>query len=315
MAVMLVAAPPRFAADAPPDKPPPESSGPASPAPASPDAATPAPASPAPEGAAPAPPPTAPAEPGRKLAGRIRGTVMDALKQPQPGLLVTLSSHVEPDMLRVTGTNEKGQYLFQELPPGVYDLQVLSEEFQDAGKASIEVRPPFQNIVDVALRARPSSAASQDGPASAGGAAAGEETKELPPVTVRGRFIDQDRRPLVEVSVVLSSLQGKGIYQAFSGDEGRFEVPGVPPGRYRVIVRSPGHVPLDLRSVEILGRTGLTVSLMLVDYPLNFKAGQDSTPIEEPREAPPPSAAVPPAPDGGGPAAAPDDPPAAAPGG
>ena len=302
---MLLAASPRFAADPPADKPPPESSGPASPAPASPDAASPAPASPG-----------VPAEPGRKLAGRIRGTVMDALKQPQPGLLVTLSSHAEPDLLRVTGTNEKGQYLFQELPPGVYDLQVLSEEFQDAGKASIEVRPPFQNIVDVRLLARPSSAASQDGSASAGGAADGEEAKDLPPVTVRGRFIDQDRRPLVEVSVVLSSLRGKGIFQAFSGDEGRFEVPGVPPGRYRVIVRSPGHVPLDLRSVEILGRTGLTVSLMLVDYPLNFKAGQDaSTPIEAPREAPPPSAAVPPAPDGGAPAAAPDDPPAAAPGG
>ncbi|HZM69977.1 MAG TPA: carboxypeptidase-like regulatory domain-containing protein, partial [Candidatus Cryosericum sp.] len=244
------------------------------------------------------------------------GTVTDALKKALPGLLVTLSSRAEPDVLRVTGTNEKGQYLFPELPPGLYDLKVQADGFLDTGKESIEIRPPFQNIVDVQLKPRdkggPTTAGTGPtagaGPTSGGGAApggavpqgtvpAGESGSEVAPapapVTVRGRFVDQDRRPLYEVSVVLSALQGKAIYQAFSGDDGVFEIPGVVPGRYHVIVRSPGHVPLDLRSVEVLGKNGISVSLMLVDYPLNFKASQQSlTPVEAPRPAPGPPEAV-----------------------
>lgn len=265
---------------------------------------------------------TPPAEAGRKRAGRIRGTVTDALKKALPGLLVTLSSHSEPDVLRVTGTNEKGQYLFPELPPGLYDLKVQADGFLDTGKESIEIRPPFQNIVDVQLTprgkggpvavgagpapgvgatagARPAAGggAAPGGAASQGSAPAGEpgsETTAPPvPVTVRGRFVDQDRLPLYEVSVVLSALQGKAIYQAFSGDDGIFEIPGVVPGRYHVVVRSPGHVPLDLHSVEVLGKNGISVSLMLVDYPLNFKASQQPlTPVEVPRPASGPSQSV-----------------------
>lgn len=226
----------------------------------------------------------------------------DPAKRALPGLLVTLSGRSEPDILRVTGTNEKGQYLFQELPPGVYDLKVQAAGFQDAGKERIEIRPPFQNIVDVRLQ----PCGQDPPPAPAGGGAVApdwsapaEDAPAPPLVTVRGRFVDQDKRPLVEVSVVLASLQGNGIHQAFSGDEGTFEIPGIVPGRYRVNVRSPGHVPLDLRSVEILGRNGLSVSLMLVDYPLNFKAGQEARmPLEEPRPAP-----APPLTDGNDPAA------------
>ena len=324
---------PAVLADAPADPAPSAVEGPApSPPPEAPAAGTPpagaakaqaeAPQAEAPQAGAP------PAEPGRKRAGRIRGTVTDALKKALPGLLVTLSSRAEPDVLRVTGTNEKGQYLFPELPPGLYDLKVQADGFLDAGKESIEIRPPFQNIVDVQLKpldkggpatpgARPTAGAGPTGGAapaagagstSGGGAAsgaavpqgagqAGESGGEVapapPPVTVRGRFVDQDRRPLYEVSVVLSALQGKAIYQAFSGDDGVFEIPGVVPGRYHVIVRSPGHVPLDLRSVEVLGKNGISVSLMLVDYPLNFKASQQSlTPVEAPRPAPGPPEAV-----------------------
>jgi hypothetical protein len=236
-----------------------------------------------------------------------------------PGLLVTLSSRAEPDVLRVTGTNEKGQYLFPELPPGLYDLKVQADGFLDAGKESIEIRPPFQNIVDVQLTPRGkggpgpagagpapgAGAASGAGPKGGGGAApgggvpqgavpagesGGDGSAAPAPVTVRGRFVDQERRPLYEVSVVLSALQGKAIHQAFSGDDGIFEIPGVVPGRYHVVVRSPGHVPLDLHSIEVLGKLGISVSLMLVDYPLNFKASQQPlTPVEEPRPATGPS--------------------------
>ena len=236
----------------------------------------------------------------RKVAGRVRGMVSDMAKKPLAGLLVTLSSRSEPGILRVTGTNEKGLYVFQELPPGSYDLKVQAPGYVDAGKEAVEIKPPFQNVLDVMLqrRAEGSTPAAGSNAASPGpGTAPGDAA---PPVTVRGRFVTQEKRPLAEVSVLFSAHEGRRIYQAFSSSDGAFEVTGIIPGLYRVIVRSPGHVPLDLKSVEILKDNGLSVSLMLVDYPLNFKAGKEpEMPPEAPRAATPPALPEPvePAPD------------------
>lgn len=263
-----------------------------------------APAGTAAAGAAPAAAP----EP-RKIAGRIRGIVTDQAKRPLVGLLVALSSPAEPGVLRVTGTNDKGQYLFQELPPGVYDLRVQAYGYDDSWKERVEVKPPFQNIVDLLLKPETAPDAASSGASAAGGAAgaagnagaaaaggagsagaAPVSTESAPPVTVRGRLVDQDRKPLVEVSIIFSALDTERLYQAFSTTGGSFEVPGILPGRYRVIVRSPGHVPLDLRSVEILKDNGLSVSLMLVDYPLNFRPGPESmVPPEKPKALPSPA--------------------------
>src|SRR6185295_6836225 len=101
-------------------------------------------------------------------------------------------------------------------------------------------------------------------------------------VSVRGTFLDAQKRPIPEVSVMLLSLQGKKSLQAFSGEDGTFLIPEVIPGRYRVLVASPGYVPLDLKSVAVLPLAGLNLGLSLVDYPLNFKSKpEDRLPQEE----------------------------------
>src|SRR5882672_7016181 len=96
---------------------------------------------------APAAPQAPTTQPERKLAGRIRGTILDLLKKPVAGLLVQCASKDEKGVLRVTGTDEKGQYLFQDLPPGMYELEVGAGADREIHKGKIEVRPPFQNIV------------------------------------------------------------------------------------------------------------------------------------------------------------------------
>lgn len=243
----------------------------------------------------------APAEKkGREVLGTIKGTVFGAGRKPQPGLIVQLSTRDQGGLLRVTGTNEKGEYAFQDLPPGFYDIQVEGGAAGLQRKSRIEVRPPFRNIVDFEILQGDRTGL---GPAGAGGLPPGLKSgpgsppvpADAPPgggearpmVAVRGRFLDQQKRPIPEVSVTLVSLEGSATYQAFSGDDGDFSIPSVPAGRYRVLVASPGHVPLDLKAVEVSARVGLNLSLSLVDHPLNFKGREANPPREEPHALPP----------------------------
>ena len=87
---------------------------------------------------------------------------------------------------------------------------------------------------------------------------------------------------------MLLPLAGKEAFQAFSGIDGTFSLPAIPPGRYRVLVSSPGYVSIDLKAVDVSPASGLSLSLSLVDYPLNFKGqAEDRPPPEAPLPVPP----------------------------
>jgi len=236
----------------------------------------------------------------REVVGTILGRVYDTKNKPVVGWMVELSSKGQEAMLRVTGTNEKGEYVFKDLPAGVYDIEVGAGTEGSKKKGKIEVRPPFRNIVDfqigadgdkgaagtnpleVALKKRVPGGA--PGAAATSGAPAGETPGTVP---VRGLFLDSEKRPIAEVQVTFAALEGRGIYQASSGDDGVFTIPAVLPGSYRVQVTSPGYVALELKSVEVSPGSGLNLSLSLVDYPLNFKGRPEAqAPREEPLPVP-----------------------------
>jgi hypothetical protein len=250
------------------------------------------------EAAAPPAPPAPPADQagpvlGRQRAGKISGTVTDATRRVLSGLLVKLESRVDPGMLRVTCTDLKGQYHFKDLPPGIYDVRVEAEGFGPGSKEKIDVRPPFQNIVDVALvRAAAGSPAATapgvSGPAPAASADKGVEVGSATngaPVVVRGRFVNPGGQPELEVSVLLVRAEGGRLYQTFSADDGTFVITDVVPGPYRVLVRSAGHVTIDLKAVDVRPVDGLKLSLALVDFPLNTRP-RGSRPQEMPRPLP-----------------------------
>jgi hypothetical protein len=245
-------------------------------------------------------PPAQAQKKGREVLGTIKGTIFGAGRKPRVGLLVQLYSRVQEGLLRVTGTDEKGEYAFQDLPPGFYDIEVDGGPGGVQKKSRIEVRPPFRNIVDFEI---PPGDRTGAGPAGAGdlprGLKRGPGTQPSVPdglvpdgggarpmAAVRGRFLDQQKRPIPEVSVTFVALEGDATFQAFSGDDGGFSIPAVPAGRYRVLVASPGHVSLDLKAVEVSAGDGLNLSLSLVDHPLNFKGRDASPPREEPRPLP-----------------------------
>jgi hypothetical protein len=206
--------------------------------------------------------------------------------------MVQLSSDDESGVLRVTGTDQDGRYVFMDLPAGVYGIVVGADGYARAGKTGIEVRPPFQNLVGFTLKPQKKHAAVDDRTHGAGlfsgsrptatGAAPGLPAEvgggaplpvAEPPVTlpVRGRFVDRERRGIPEVSVTFIETDGKRTYQVFSGADGSFTLEALPVGLYRVLISSPGHVSLDLPSVEVEPPGGLNLSLSLVDYTLSAR--------------------------------------------
>jgi hypothetical protein len=224
--------------------------------------------------------------------GRILGTVTDTAHKPVTGAQVRLTSHVEAGLLRITSTDERGQYHFKDLPPGTYEVLIEAEGAPPILKKDVDVKAPFQNIVDVTVGGQPAANKLPIPPAVA--AAPADATAAAPaPVTVRGKLSDAAKQPVVDVSVLLVAPDGARLYQASSNDEGAFTIEGVIPGPYRAIIRSPGHVPVDLKSVEVLPESGLDVTLALVDFPLNFKKGELSPPPEVPRTLQQPGAAQP----------------------
>src|SRR5437867_719184 len=250
---------------------------------------------------------TAPAGPQGRLVrsvfGTIMGTVFDTKQKPLSGWMVQLSSRGDDSQLRVTGTDDNGQYVFKDLPAGTYDIEIQTENEAARKKGRIEVKPPFRNIVDflvgpqsqekpnlvagLAAEARKKTAGAAGTTAPDGAVAADDAARQVP---VRGTFLDAQKHPVSEVSVTLVALAGKSTFQTFSGDNGSFAIPAVPPGRYRVLVFSPGYVPIDLKSIEVSSASGLSLSLSLVDYPLNTKERpQERLPREEPLPAPSPS--------------------------
>ncbi len=221
---------------------------------------------------------------GRPVVGKIRGTVHDALNRPLSGLMVQLSSKDDNGVLRVTGTDERGRYLFRDLPAGIYEIVVGANGYMHARKVGIEVRPPFQNLVGFVLQRStgesvggglPGAGAAQDAGGAADGVSVTGLVSTIAPdaitVPVRGLFLNKDRHGIPEVSVTFVGLANGGVYQGLSVEDGRFILDAVPVGSYRVLVSSPGHVALDLPSVEVAEPGGLNLSLSLVDYPLNSR--------------------------------------------
>jgi hypothetical protein len=166
----------------------------------------------------------------------------------------------------------------------MYEIRLEAEGFATEVKKDIDVRPPFQNVVDVTLR----RAAAVHPPPAAGTAAPAGGAGE----TVQGVLRDGAGSPVVEAEVLLAPLAAGALRQGTSDEKGTFRVEMVAPGAYRLVVRSLGHVPIDVTRVEVAPGSGLSIRLTLVDYALTFVTGKDLRQVQErPRPRPAPGAA------------------------
>ena len=88
--------------------------------------------------------------------------------------------------------------------------------------------------------------------------------RPAPPAdTLRGRVVDAQRQPLAGAEVLLPELDR----ETRTGEDGRFLLPDLPAGRWRVVVRRPGYAPRVV-AVDARGGESLEVALRAAPFAL-----------------------------------------------
>jgi protocatechuate 3,4-dioxygenase beta subunit len=160
---------------------------------------------------------------------RLAGTVVDGKGAPVPGAEVRLlgwSGKVQDlrEQARTRASTD-GTFLFSGLPAGTYDLLAMAPGFAPE-RLSV---PVSESAVLVRLVLRP------------GRTVTGLVVDGLG-VPVAGARIELTR---VRTTSMLPLDGEQGFYHAATGADGRFELPGVPAGQFKMEVRAEGFAPLN----------------------------------------------------------------------
>jgi hypothetical protein len=155
--------------------------------------------------------------------GVISGSVVEASNNdPVRKAIVTLTWQGVPRSWATSRTDSSGQFRFEGLPPGKYDLRATKAEAGTAiyGAASVRELGELITLEDGEIRA-------------------GVKLRFLHSATISGRVLDPHGDPATEIAVTLLSL-GRNLgeralvrYRATqSNDRGEYRLDGVAPGQY-----------------------------------------------------------------------------------
>jgi RNA polymerase sigma factor (sigma-70 family) len=172
---------------------------------------------------------------GVSAGGRIYGKVTEDRGAPVSRFAVVVS-RAEPgaDGRRFgvfSRYDARGGFEIDDVPAGPYRLLVLADGWQPSEEVPVEVRPEpaAAAVVTLALRAG---------------------------ARLRGRVID--RASHAPIGRALASIEGQTAKalvplaaQAVSGDDGRFELTGVPPGRMSLTIVAGGHHGRVIGGLEV----------------------------------------------------------------
>ncbi len=180
-------------------------------------------------------------EPARVISGRV----LDEDATPFAGAFVQALRHAVEQGRRTLAvvatatTDDLGRFRLTGLPAGAYLVAATDPAFERAvdERGMLASRPTFYPGVSTPEAALAVTA----------GAPAGEQPIELQlrlvrPVTVAGRLVSYDRKPLLSAAVVMSPqlenrVVGPSVGQADMQPDGYFRFGNVPPGRYTIRAR------------------------------------------------------------------------------
>jgi hypothetical protein len=172
-----------------------------------------------------------PAPPKTSGTGTIRGTVTDRTSgRPLARIVVRLSGRplgAGSEMIALS--DERGQYMFADLPPGRYSILFNPGEFSVS-----HLQQHFGTD-------RPFEAALRSGQSPAGIELASNETKIADialwrTFAVEGRVLDESGDPManIEVTVERWEAPGRDAKSRATDDRGAFRLFGLSPGEYRL---------------------------------------------------------------------------------
>ncbi len=182
-------------------------------------------------------PSTVMASAGSKVAGTVKGVILDATGHPVPRALVSLKG------LAVARTNSLGQYAFLNVPAGAHQLSV-SQGGLKTKSAQVQVAARKSGEANIKFGAADKIASVS---------AKGSLIQPGASTTLRGTVLDNANHPITGAKV--SVIQSNSVVSVFSGRDGSFEFRNLKPAAYRLAVYKVGfesaNQPLALRSGSV----------------------------------------------------------------
>jgi hypothetical protein len=201
-------------------------------------------------------------------SGKIVGIVSDERGKPVDGINVEIVN-----LGRSALTDAKGKFEFFGLTPDAYTLQVRGIGYEQNTVNSVKIIPGFTAQVNFHLRtgsdaltniamskeqlfAEVENSASLDEIPMATYARPSVLSNRL---KVEGKVIDERGRSIVgAIVLVLGTKRG-----AYSDNEGKFHIYGVPPGSYTLQATASGYAERDTASVQVYSDFPVTVDIAL----------------------------------------------------
>lgn len=214
---------------------------------------------------------TARAAPDREevtRVSRLQGAARLGRNRQVVGATVLIRRSDETSRVFVTASDSKGQFRVDGLPDGDYRVEVRREGLSTVVKDHVDLRFPSRAVIEVTML--PADTA----PDPVMPPTAGESLGSVPRVVVRGEVVERDGEAMPEVALRFVRTDGRADpIVTRTGDDGSFELPELPAGRWRLDTRVVGFLPIWV-GMDFLEDTRLTVAL--VPQP----AGYDPSPLE-----------------------------------
>jgi carboxypeptidase family protein len=224
----------------------------------------------------PVPPGAAPAA-SSALAGRLRGAVTSPDRKPIPGARVAARARLaDREILFVAVCDDIGSYTMEDMPAGLYRVDVFAEGHVSRSTPDVDVKPPFRNILDFRL-------ADDAGPAEPGAAspAAANAAGAPAPLDVAGAVRLPDHAPVPDAEVALTGGPPPGRWMSLSTADGSFTLPAVASGLYELTITASGMVPLRIPGLTLSAPGPLEIRATLVDFPADRAVRQEVILLED----------------------------------
>ncbi|MBI4881208.1 MAG: carboxypeptidase regulatory-like domain-containing protein [Planctomycetes bacterium] len=164
---------------------------------------------------------------------------------------VSLDDPANPPQVRLRRTDDNGKAAFTCVPPGTYTLSLANSALAEQARQQFYLGPGASHAVSICVPA-------------------------LTSVLVSAK--DAEGNALNLVQVRMWGADGRGIFRAETGTDGRARMEHVPSGEYTVKTYKPGFWRKNLKLTVIDGQEEVPLDIVLVGDPRATEAEQNPTP-------------------------------------
>ena len=185
----------------------------------------------------------------------VAGTVTDPTQEPLAKAIVTLSSN---DRVLQTQTSARGQFRFESVPRGAYDLECKAHGFRRL-KVSVDLSGADAPPLAIVLEVGPMPDLEECGPHPSIAYSLVDPKRPQVAGVVRNY---ENRKPLPRARLVLTRVDDSRIHsRTVATDEGSFGFEKLTPGRYELRISRHGYFPAEVKQLLVPNENSVTVDI------------------------------------------------------